>query len=198
MNPFFYDLHQSIILEKKRQLLNQTPVVIWMTGLSGAGKSTIATELEKRLVDEGFFTQRLDGDCLRKGLTKDLGFSEEDRMENVRRTAEVAKLFLESGIITICTLISPTVEIRQLACDIIGKDNFLEVFINCPLEVCVQRDVKGLYRKALNGEVQNFSGISAPYERPENPWLELRTNYYSVEQCTNQLDEALQPLIKYA
>jgi adenylylsulfate kinase len=198
VNPFYNDLHNSIILEKKRQFLNQKPVVIWMTGLSGAGKSTIATELEKRLLEGGFFTQWLDGDCLRKGLTQDLGFSENDRAENVRRTAEVAKLFLESSIITICTLISPTVEVRQLASNIIGKNNFLEVFVNCPLEVCVQRDVKGLYRKALNGEVLNFSGISAPYERPETPWMELRTNYYSVEQCTSQLYDALLPKIKNA
>ncbi|KAA9327413.1 adenylyl-sulfate kinase [Adhaeribacter soli] len=184
--------------DKKRTLLNQTPVVIWMTGLSGAGKSTIATELEKRLVEAGFFTQWLDGDVLRDGLTSDLGFSDEDRTENIRRAAEVAKLSLHNGVITICTFISPTLAIRELACNIIGKADFLEVYVNCPLETCVQRDVKGLYSKALHGLVKNLSGVDAPYEAPEKPWLELRTNYYSVDQCTGQLFDALLPRIKMA
>ena len=196
MHQIYNSLHNNRIQQQKRELLGQNPVVVWMTGLSGAGKSTIATELEKRLVTDGFITQWLDGDMLREGLTKDLGFTEEDRTENIRRAAEVAKLFYSNGIITICTFISPMQAMRQQARQIIGDSAFLEVYINCPLEVCVQRDVKGLYSKALNGLVVNLSGVDAPYEAPYSPWLELHTHYHSVEKCTEQLYQALLPRIK--
>lgn len=179
-------------------MLKQKPLVVWMTGLSGSGKSTLASELEKCLLEQDFFPQWLDGDSLRSGLTKDLGFTEEDRMENIRRAAEVAKLFCENGIVTICTFISPTIEIRELAKTIIGYADFREVYVSCPLQVCVQRDTKGLYNRALKGEIKNVSGVDAPYDAPVNPWLTLHTHHYSIEDCVEQLMKVLLPEITVA
>lgn len=173
--------------EAKEQLLQQKAVVIWMVGLSGSGKSTLAKSLEKALHQQGRLTQLLDGDNLRIGINNNLGFSESDRLENIRRASEVAKLFLNCGVVTICSFISPTYEIRELAKGIVGEENFLEVYINAPFEVCEQRDVKGLYKKARNGEIRNFTGLDAPFEEPQNPSLELKTDILSFEESQTRL-----------
>ena len=164
----------------KETLLNQKAMVIWMVGLSGSGKSTLARSLENALHLEGVTTKLLDGDNLRTGINNNLGFSEDDRFENIRRAAEVSKLFLDCGIVTICSLISPTEKIRTMASQIIGNGYF-EVFVNCPLEECEKRDVKGLYKKARAGEIKNFTGIDSPFEPPINPSLEVRTDQLSLE-----------------
>jgi adenylylsulfate kinase len=177
---------QSLGRVDKENLLKQKAVAFWMVGLSGSGKSTLATALEKVLYEKGHLTMLLDGDNLRTGINNNLGFSEEDRIENIRRAAETAKLFVQSGIVTICSFISPTESIRDMAKKIIG-DDCLEVFINAPLEVCEQRDVKGLYKKARNGEIKNFTGIDSPFEAPKSPALEIRTDQKSLEECLSDL-----------
>lgn len=180
----------------KEQILNQRAVVIWFTGLSGSGKTSIAVGLEKALKDNKILTQILDGDNVRAGINNNLGFSEEDRTENIRRIAEVSKLFLNCGIVTINCFVSPTREMRQKARDIIGKNNFVEVFVNTPLEVCESRDVKGLYEKARKGEIKNFTGVHDPYEAPEKAELEIKTENITLEESIQKaLDFAL-PLIK--
>lgn len=175
----------------KEALLKQKSLVIWMVGLSGSGKSTLAKALEQDLYEKGHLTQLLDGDNLRTGINNNLGFSDSDRLENIRRSAETAKLFLNCGIVTICSFISPTEEIRTMAKTIIGEEDFLEVFINCPYEVCEQRDVKGLYKKARTGELKNFTGLDAPFEAPKNPAVELRTDLHELEVCRQELFEAI-------
>ena len=172
---------------EKEKLLNQKSKVIWFTGLSGSGKTTLATALEKNLYEDGFLTQILDGDNIRSGINNNLGFSPEDRMENVRRIAEVAKLLLNSGVICICAFVSPTEDIRNLVREIVGENDFLEIFMSTPLEVCETRDVKGLYQKARAGEIKNFTGISAPFEIPQNAVLSIDTSNKSVEECVNLL-----------
>lgn len=173
----------EVSLEDRNRQKKHKSFVVWFTGLSGSGKSTIANRLEKRLFQEGINTYSLDGDNIRNGLNKDLSFSEEDRQENIRRIAEVAKLFVDSGLVTITAFISPLKEGRQKAREIIGKKQFVEIFINTPLEVCEARDVKGLYKRARAGEISNFTGISSPYETPENPDLEIKTKNSSVEEA---------------
>lgn len=187
------------ILNKKDKetLLKQNALVIWMVGLSGSGKSTLAKELEQALYQQGYLTQLIDGDNLRTGINNNLGFSAEDRLENIRRAAEVSKLFLNCGVITICSLISPTEEIRSLAKEIIGQANYFEVFINCPLEECERRDVKGLYQKARKGEIKNFTGIDAPFEIPRHPSLEVNTMKDDLETCKNQILEQLYQVIRF-
>ena len=180
----------------KEQLLNQKAIVVWMVGLSGSGKSTIAKALESELYNLGFITQLLDGDNLRIGINDNLGFSDADRLENIRRAAEVAKLFLNCGIITICSFISPTEKIRKLAKNIIGEPYFYEVYINAPIEICEKRDVKGLYKKARAGEIKSFTGIDSPFEAPKNPSIELKTDLISLEKCTEYLLEGLMEKIK--
>jgi adenylylsulfate kinase len=177
-------------------MLNQKARVIWFTGLSGAGKTTLAKRLEEELFSRGYLVQILDGDNIRSGINNNLTFSDEDRMENIRRIAEVSKLFLNCGIIAINSFISPTREIRHLAMEIIGKEDFIEVYINAPLEVCEQRDVKGLYAKARRGEIKDFTGIGSPFEIPGGADIEIRTDLYSVEQCVEQLMEHILPKIK--
>lgn len=178
-----YPIFDTILRkEDKERLLNQQGKVIWMVGLSGSGKSTLARAAENTLHQQGKVTMLLDGDNLRVGVNNNLGFSEEDRTENIRRAAEVAKLFANNGIITICSLISPTEKIRRMAKSIIG-DSYFEVYIDCPLEVCEQRDVKGLYAKARSGEIKEFTGISSPFEEPQNPGLRLKTSEQSIEDC---------------
>ena len=179
----------------KEAFLKQQARVLWLTGLSGSGKSTIAQSLESRLHQMGYFTKLLDGDNIRTGLCNNLGFSPEDREENIRRIAETAKLFLEGGIICICSFVSPTIAIRQMAADIIGHEDYMEIFVNAPLEVCEDRDVKGLYKKARAGEIKQFTGIDAPYEAPENPFLEIKTAEINLEQSTEFLLEAILPNI---
>ena len=171
----------------KENLLGQKSFVLWMVGFSGSGKSTLAKSVEKTLHENGYMTQVLDGDILRTGINSDLGFSENDRKENIRRTAEIAKLFMGCGVITICSLISPTETIREIARNIIGEDDFLEVFINCPFEECERRDVKGLYKLARSGKIRSFTGIDAPFEAPVNPAIVIDTQQTSIEDSTSKL-----------
>lgn len=173
--------------EDKEKLLGQRGVMLWFTGLSGSGKSTVAIALERALQDRGLLCRILDGDNIRSGINANLGFSAEDRRENIRRIAEVGKLFVDTGIITIAAFISPTEEIRQIAEHIIGRDDFKEIFVSTPLEICEQRDVKGLYARARRGEIQNFTGISAPFEAPEHPALSLDTSKLSIEESVKKL-----------
>lgn len=182
----------------KEQLLKQHAKVIWMTGFSGSGKTTIAIAVEKKLNAKGFLTQILDGDNVRVGINNNLGFSEADRTENIRRIAEVSKLFLNCGIITINCFVSPTIEIRKSAKQIIGAVDFIEVFINTPFDVCEKRDVKGLYKKARAGEIKNFTGIDAPFEVPLNPDIDVKTADESIEDSANQILAYILPLITFA
>ncbi len=179
----------------KEAFLKQRSKVIWLTGLPCSGKTTIGDGVEKELHKRGFFTQFLDGDNVRAGINNNLGFSEEDRKENIRRIAEVSKLFLYNGIITINCFVSPTREIRNQARNIIGKNNFIEVYVNTPVEICETRDIKGLYKKARKGEINDFTGINAPYEPPENPALEIKTNEQTIEESINKILEYILPLI---
>jgi adenylylsulfate kinase len=169
--------------EERIQFLNQRGAVVWFTGLSGSGKSTIARAVERNLLREGYFTIVLDGDLLRMGLNKDLGFSPEDRKENIRRLTEVAKLIADAQGIVLTAFISPYREDRDQARRYIGSDRFFEVYCSAPLEICENRDPKGLYKKARAGLIPEFTGISAPYEFPLNPELELDTSILSVEEC---------------
>ncbi|GAA4826700.1 adenylyl-sulfate kinase [Algivirga pacifica] len=162
-------------------------LVIWFTGLSGSGKSTLANALEAKLFEEGYHTYILDGDNVRKGLNHDLDFSSESRVENIRRIGEVANLFVDAGIITLSAFVSPFAEDRAKVKQIVGEDNFVEVFVNCPLEVCEQRDVKGLYKKARAGEISNFTGISSPFEAPVQPDIEVRTDQLALEESLDFL-----------
>lgn len=179
----------------KERLLKQRSVMIWFTGLSGSGKSTVAIALERELHKRGLLCRILDGDNIRSGINNNLGFSAADRIENIRRIAEVARLFIDSGIITIAAFISPGNDMREMASRIIGKDDFLEVFVDTPLEVCEQRDVKGLYAKARRGEIKDFTGISSPFEAPANPALRLDTSELTVEQSVNKLLELILPKV---
>lgn len=175
----------------KEALLGQRGVMLWFTGLSGSGKSTVAIALERELHRRGLLCRILDGDNIRSGINANLGFSADDRKENIRRIAEVAKLFVDTGIITIAAFISPTEELRQMAADIIGPDDFKEIYISTPIEECERRDVKGLYAKARRGEVKHFTGISAPFEAPTNPVLSLDTSKLSLEESVQKLLQLL-------
>ncbi|NND94736.1 MAG: adenylyl-sulfate kinase [Flavobacteriales bacterium] len=181
--------------EDKELLLNQKAAVLWMTGLSGSGKTTIAKALERKLYADGFLCQLLDGDNIRAGICNNLGFSSEDRIENIRRISEVTSLFVNCGIVCINCFVSPTQEIRNSAREIIGKEHFHEIFVNTPIEVCETRDVKGLYKKARAGEIKDFTGISAPFEAPENPALNLKTEERTIEESAQELYEYIKPLI---
>ncbi|OQX73737.1 MAG: adenylyl-sulfate kinase [Bacteroidetes bacterium 4484_249] len=180
----------------KEKLLKQHSKVIWMTGLSGAGKTTIAKYLDEELYKSGFVAQILDGDNIRSGINNNLTFSEEDRYENIRRIAEVSKLFINCGIIIINSFISPTKKIRQMAMNIIGRENFIDVFVNAPIEVCEKRDTKGLYAKARRGEIKNFTGIDSPFEIPEDTDIEIRTDQQSIEDSVKQILDHILPMIK--
>ncbi len=182
----------KIKAKERTQLNGHRGRIIWMTGLSGAGKSTISLELERRLFDLGMHTYRLDGDELRTGLNKDLGFSNQERNENIRRIGEVAKMFADAGIICIAASISPHHEYREIVRKLVPRQQFIEVFVNAPLEVCEQRDPKGLYAKARAGIIQDFTGVSAPYEAPTSPEIELRTDEFSVSECVQQVLDYLQ------
>ena len=182
--------------EKKEKLLNQKGKVVWLTGLSGSGKTTIALQLEKELYKLGFLVQILDGDNIRAGINNNLSFSESDRTENIRRIAEVSKLFLNCGIITINCFVSPTIKMRQIAKKIIGKENYYEIFIDADLETCEKRDVKGLYKKARNGEIKNFTGIDSQYEKPNNPSLEVDTSELSIDQSIEIILKNVLPQLK--
>lgn len=191
----FYD--EVVQRGEKEKLLNQQAVTIWMTGLSGSGKTTVAKIVERKLHQKGHLVQLLDGDNVRHGLNNNLGFTEEDRTENIRRIAEVNKLFNGCGIITINSFVSPTMEIRSMAREIIGGDSFNEVFVNTPLHICEERDVKGLYKKARKGEIKNFTGIDSPFEASENPELTLFTENQTAEESADQLLNFISTKIKY-
>jgi adenylylsulfate kinase len=182
--------------QDKEELLKQHSVMIWFTGLSGSGKSTIAIALERELHKRGLLCRILDGDNIRSGINNNLGFTEADRIENIRRIAEVSKVFVDTGIITIAAFISPSNDIREMAANIIGKDDFLEVYVSTPIEECERRDVKGLYAKARRGEIKNFTGISAPFEAPAHPALTLDTSALSLEESVNKLLELILPRIQ--
>ena len=188
IHPTFENL---ISRTQKESFLNQKGVVLWFTGLSGSGKSTIAQALEKELFKRGYLLQTLDGDNVRTGLCSNLGFTLEDRQENIRRIAETARLFKECGLITICSFVSPTQQIRSLAKRIIGSDDFFEIFVDTPLEICENRDVKGLYKKARKGEIKNFTGIDSPFETPHNPFAAIKTEHRTVEECVYEIMTAL-------
>ena len=179
----------------KESLLGQRGIMIWFTGLSGSGKSTIAIALERELQQRGLLCRILDGDNIRSGINNNLGFSAEDRIENIRRIAEVGKLFVDTGIITLAAFISPNNAIREMAANIIGKEDFMEIYISTPIEECERRDVKGLYAKARRGEIKNFTGISAPFEAPLHPSLSLDTSVLSVEESVNRLLDLILPKV---
>lgn len=171
----------------KERLLGQRGVMLWFTGLSGSGKSTVAIALERELHRRGLLCRILDGDNIRTGINSNLGFSADDRRENIRRIAEVAKLFVDTGIITLAAFISPTEEMRALARDIIGEEDFKEIYVSTPLEECERRDVKGLYARARKGEIKNFTGISAPFEAPQHPALSIDTSRLSLEESVGSI-----------
>jgi len=181
----------------KEDMLKQNARVIWMCGLSCAGKSTLASRLDQELFNRDFLSQVIDGDIVRNGLNKGLGFSNEERHENLRRVAEVAKLFLSCGVITIISFISPTQHSRTMARNIIGDEDFLEVYINAPFEICEKRDTKGLYKQAREGKIKNFTGIDSPFEPPEKPDMEINTHLFSVEESTRQLLAFVMPRIEF-
>lgn len=191
--PIFDELLQK---SDKEQLLNQKAFTVWMTGLSGSGKSTIAKGLERHLHDLGFLTQMLDGDNIRAGINNNLGFSEEERTENVRRIAEVSKLFINCGVITLNCFVSPTIKMRELANSIIGNENFIEIYVNASLNDCEKRDVKGLYAKARAGEIKNFTGIDAPFEAPIDPSLEINTSDLTIDASIQRVIDYILPKIK--
>lgn len=184
IHPIFNQLLQR---SDKENLLKQRAICIWMTGLSGSGKSTIAQGLEKKMHENGILVSILDGDNVRSGINNNLGFSEEDRTENIRRIAEINKLFLATGIVTINSFVSPTNDIRDLAKQIIGEQDFYEVYINASFDECAKRDVKGLYKKALNGEIKNFTGLDAPFEAPTNAALEIKTAEQTIEESIDKI-----------
>lgn len=180
----------------KESLLAQHGLMIWFTGLSGSGKSTVAIALERELHRRGVLCRILDGDNIRCGINNNLGFSPDDRVENIRRIAEVGKLFVDTGIVTIAAFISPNNRLREMAADIIGREDFVEVFVSTPLEECEKRDVKGLYAKARRGEIKEFTGISAPFEEPGNPAIALDTSSLTLEESVNRLLDLILPKIK--
>jgi len=188
--------HTLLQKADKEKLLKQRGIVLWMTGLSGSGKSTLARALEFDLFEKGYTTKLLDGDNLRTGLNNNLGFTEADRMENIRRAAEVAKLFLENGEVVICSFVSPTDEIRSLAKSIIGEHDYFDVYVNASFEECAKRDVKGLYKKALNGEIKNFTGLDAPFDAPKNPFIEIKTADEDFDISRNKLLTKVLEVIK--
>jgi len=191
-----FPVRSSISIDERNASMNQRPLVVWFTGLSGAGKSTIAARLERALFDRGYKAFHLDGDNVRHGLNKNLSFTEEDRKENIRRVGEVAALMLDAGLIVLSAFISPFEDDRQMVREIVGKDRFFEVFVDCPLEVCEERDVKGLYKKARSGELKNFTGIDSPYELPKSPNSIIRSNEISLEVAVNTVLEKIESRIK--
>ena len=204
IHPDFQGILQR---SEKEKLLNQRAKVLWMTGLSGSGKTTLAQGLEKMMHQEGYLTQILDGDNIRAGINNNLGFSDEDRTENIRRISEISKLFVDCGIIAINCFVSPTIAIREQAKpsffflnwytkSIIGSADFIEIYVNTPIEICEERDVKGLYAKARKGEIQDFTGVNAPFEAPTNADFEINTYGVTIDESARSLFNYVQPLVK--
>jgi adenylylsulfate kinase len=196
MTKNIYPFRSKISFEQRKAQFMQEPRLVWFTGLSGSGKTTLALHLEHYLFNHGYKIYLLDGDNLRNGLNKDLGFTKIDRKENMRRVGEVAKIMLDAGLIVLCAFISPYEEERNFVKELIGETRFSEVFLDCPLQVCEQRDTKGLYAKARQGIIPNFTGISDPYEPPKAPALKIDTAVYTIDQSLNQLLSYLEPLLQ--
>lgn len=193
-----YPIQTKVSKDQREAILNQRARLIWFTGLSGSGKSTLAVQLEAQLHALGFKTYLLDGDNIRSGLNKDLTFTEEGRIENIRRIGEVARLMLDAGIVVLSAFISPFRADREQVKAIVGEENYIEVFVDAPIEICEQRDVKGLYKKARAGEVKNFTGIDSPYEIPDNPDVTIQTGTLSVEESISTLMKIILPEVKRA
>lgn len=189
MKENIYGYQSSVTQQQRQAMMKQRGLVVWLTGLSGAGKSTISLSLERALTDEGYFVYCLDGDNLRLGLNHNLGFSREDREENIRRIAHVAALFCDACFITVVSCISPLRSMRKMAREIIGDGNFIETYVKADFQECRRRDPKGLYRKAHQGELANFTGVGAAYEIPENPELVLDTEELPVDECIKLLSK---------
>lgn len=180
--------HKASVTRERREALNlHRSYIVWFTGLSGSGKSTLAHAVEEQLYQMGHRTFVFDGDNVRHGLNKDLGFSKEDRQENIRRIGEMCKLFAEAGVISLTAFISPYKEDRLFVRQMVNKGDFIEIYCNCSLEICEQRDIKGLYAKARKGEISSFTGISSPYESPDNPEIILSTGHSTLEECVNEV-----------
>lgn len=194
-NSHTYEQAYGICRYDRMYKYGHKPACLWFTGLSGSGKSTLANLVEWQLFTTGRFTYSLDGDNIRKGLNKDLDFTEQARIENMRRMGEVAKLMCDAGLIVLAAFVSPLKKHRQMLREIIGE-NFIEIFVDTPLEICEQRDTKGLYQKARNGEISNFTGISSPFEKPEHPEIHIQTINETSEQSVNTILEYILPRIK--
>ncbi len=196
MEQHIYPIFDKMLSRSdKENLLGQRGLMVWFTGLSGSGKSTVAIALERELHKRKLLCRILDGDNIRSGINNNLGFSAEDRVENIRRIAEVGKLFVDTGVITIAAFISPNNAIRNMAAEIVGKNDFMEIYISTPIEECERRDVKGLYAKARRGEIKNFTGVSAPFEVPLHPALSLDTSKLSLEESVSLLLELILPRV---
>ena len=196
LNDNIYPIFNQIISKREKEnRLKQNAKCIWLTGLSGSGKTTLALKLEKTLFNQGFLVQILDGDNIRTGISNNLDFSENDRLENIRRIAEVSKLFVNCGIITINCFVSPSNKIRSQAKKIIGEENFIGIYINADLSTCEKRDTKGLYKKARKGEIKNFTGISSIFEKPDKTFIEINTNN-NIEKSFNDLIKTVLPKIE--
>jgi adenylylsulfate kinase len=193
---YIYPTKTKVTRDQREALLHQRSVLIWFTGLSGSGKSTLSIQLESLLHKKGYKTYLLDGDNMRSGLNKDLSFTDEGRVENIRRIGEVSKLFLDAGYVVLSAFISPFKADRDQVKSIVSPENHIEVFVDCPLEVCEQRDTKGLYKKARAGLVKNFTGIDSPYEVPENPDIVIKSNEMSIDDAIEILLEKVLPRIK--
>lgn len=195
MNNNIFPFDSKVTYEQRKSLFMQEPKLIWMTGLSGSGKTTLALRLEHYLFHKGYKIFILDGDNVRNGLNKDLGFSEADRKENLRRIGEVAKLMMDAGLIIICSFISPYEQDRVSIKNIVQENRFIEVHVNCPVDVCEKRDIKGLYAKARKGIIPDFTGVSAPYEVPSNPDVEVNTSLETIEESLDKIIKFVEPQI---
>ncbi len=197
MENNIYPIYDRMMTRQdKESLLRQRGVMVWFTGLSGSGKSTLAMGVERELHSKGILCRILDGDNIRSGINRNLGFSAEDRMENIRRIAEVGKLFVQTGVVTLACFVSPTNDVRSLAKEIVGEEDFVEVYVSTPLEECERRDVKGLYARARRGEVRDFTGVSAPFEPPLHADISIDTSKHSLQECVQMLTERIVQLTK--
>lgn len=188
--------HHEVSLASRVAQRGHKPMLVWLTGLSGSGKSTVANALEKKLFDEGYGTYILDGDNIRSGLNKDLDFSDASRVENIRRIGEVARLFVDAGLIVITAFISPFEAERDMVKSLIGEEHYCQVFVDCPIEVCEQRDVKGLYKKARNGEIKHFTGIDSPFETPKHPNITIDTSKQALEESVEVIYQYIKAKIQ--